>query len=424
MNTDLLITGISQLATPVGAGPKFGAQMREVSVIENAAIAITGDRFAWVGPAAEWSGIASRTVDLGGRAVVPGLVDPHTHAVWAGDRLRDFDARSSGVTYEQILSAGGGIWGTVRATTAATTDKLITLTEQRIWALIRSGATVVEVKSGYGFTVQEELRMLEVIQAVGLRLPIRIVPTLLIHIPPNDVRERDAYLHRVCGELIPETARRGLAQAVDIFIEKEAWSAKEAESVLTSALEHGLGIKVHSEQFHSVGGVDLALRLKALSIDHLEACTSHQGGLFRGGATIATVLPGVSLHLGIAKAPGRQLIDAGAAVAVGTDLNPGSSPLFSTSAALGLAVRLNGLTASEALVAGTINAAHALGLDDVGRIEAGSQADFVALESTDWRDLLYTMGINQTREVWSRGSRITSSEENAGANDKRERADG
>jgi imidazolonepropionase len=424
MNTDLLITGISQLATPVGAGPKFGAQMREVSVIENAAMAITGDRFAWVGPAADWCGTASRTIDLGGRAVVPGLVDPHTHAVWAGDRLRDFDARTSGVTYEQILSAGGGIWSTVRATTAASTDELITLTEQRIWALIRSGATVVEVKSGYGFTVQEELRMLEVIQAVGLRLPIRIVPTLLIHIPPNDVRERDAYLHGVRSELISEAARRGLAQAVDIFIEKEAWSAKEAESVLICALEHGLRIKVHAEQFHSVGGVDLALRLKASSIDHLEACTSHQCGLFRDGATIATVLPGVSLHLGIAKAPGRQLIDAGAAVAVGTDLNPGSSPLFSTNAALGLAVRLNGLKASEALVAGTINAAHALGVDDAGLIEAGPQADFAVLESADWRDLLYTMGINPIREVWSRGSRITSSEENAGANAQRERADG
>jgi imidazolonepropionase len=418
MNADLLITGITQLATPTGAGPKFGTQMREVSVISNAAMAITGDRFAWVGSVGEWSGTASRTIDLSGRAVVPGLVDPHTHAVWAGDRLRDFDARTSGVSYEQMLAAGGGIWSTVRATTAASTDELVTLAEQRIWMLIRSGATVVEVKSGYGFTVEEELRMLEVIQTVASKLPIRLVPTLLIHIPPNDLRERHIYLHRVCDELIPETSRRGLAQAVDIFIEQEAWSAKEAESVLTCALEHGLRIKVHAEQFHSVGGVELALRLKALSIDHLEACTPYQYELFRDGATIATVLPGVSLHLGIAKAPGRQLVDAGAAVAVGTDLNPGSSPLFSTNAALGLAVRLNGLTASEALVAGTINAAHALGMDDAGRIEAGQQADFAVLESADWRDLLYTMGINPIREVWSRGSRIASSAANANEHGK------
>jgi imidazolonepropionase len=424
MNADLLITGITQLATPVGVEPKFGAQMRDVSVIENAAMAITVNRFTWTGPAADWSGTASRTVDLGGRAVVPGLVDPHTHAVWAGDRLRDFEARTSGVTYEQILAAGGGIWSTVRATTAASTDELVALAERRVWALIRSGATVVEVKSGYGFTVAEELRMLEVIRAVASRLPIRIVPTLLIHIPPNYARERDAYLDQVRSELIPETARRGLAQAVDIFIEKEAWGTDEAESVLTCALEHDLRIKVHAEQFHSVGGLELALRLNALSIDHLEACTAQQYGLFRDRATIATVLPGVSLHLGIAKAPGRQLIDAGAAVAVGTDLNPGSSPLFSTSAALGLAVRLNGLTTQEALVAGTVNAAHALGLDGVGRIEAGAQADFAVLKSADWRDLLYTMAINPIHEVWSRGSRIAASARDENPDTQRERADG
>jgi imidazolonepropionase len=422
MNADLLITGITQLATATGAGTKCGPQMREVSVIENAAIAITGDRFVWTGSATGWLGMASRTIHLGGRAVVPGLVDPHTHAVWGGNRLRDFDARTSGVTYEQILAAGGGIWSTIRATTAATTDELVTLAERRIWALIRSGATVVEVKSGYGFTVANELRMLEVIQSVAPKLPIRIVPTLLIHIPPADVHERAAYLQQVRSELIPEAARRSLVKAVDIFIEKEAWSAKEAESVLTCALEHDLHIKVHAEQFHSVGGLELALRLKALSVDHLEACTPGQHDLFRNSTTIATVLPGVSLHLGIAKAPGRQLIDAGAGVAVGTDLNPGSSPLFSTSATLGLAVRLNGLTTHEALVAGTANAARALGLDDAGRIEPGAQADFAVLESADWRDLLYTMAINPIHEVWCRGRRISSFSENADT--RKEREDG
>ncbi len=424
MNADLLITGITQLATPVGAGPKFGLQMREVRVIKNAAMAITGDRFTWTGPAADWSGTALRTVDLGGRAIVPGLVDPHTHAVWAGDRLRDYEARTSGVTYEQILAAGGGIWSTVRATAAASTEELVALAERRIWALIRSGATVVEVKSGYGFTVPEELRMLEVIETVASNLPIQIVPTLLIHMPPIDARERRGYLDQVRSELIPETARRGLAQAVDIFIEKEAWSVDEAELVLTCALEHGLRIKVHAEQFHSVGGLELALRLNALSIDHLEACTPHQYDLFRSVPTLATILPGVSLHLGIAGAPGRQLIDAGAAVAVGTDLNPGSSPLFSTSAALGLAVRLNGLTTREALVAGTTNAAHALGLDGVGRIESGARADFAVLKSADWRDLLYTMAINPIREVWSRGSCIAASAENEDANARKECQDG
>jgi imidazolonepropionase len=417
INADLLIVGITQLATPQGAGAKFGTQMREISILEKAAIAINGDRISWVGSAAEWSGTASCTVDLGARAVVPGLVDPHTHAVWAGDRLGDFDARTSGVSYEQILASGGGIWSTIRATTSASDDELVSLTEQRVWSLVRSGATVVEVKSGYAFTVANELRMLDVIRKLALRLPIRIVPTLLIHIPPTNAHKRQTYIEQVRRELIPEASRSGLAQAVDIFVEKEAWSAAEAESVLTCAVEHGLHIKVHAEQFHSVGGVELALRLAALSVDHLEACTPHQYAQFRNARTIATILPGVSLHLGIPRAPGRQLIDAGAAVAVGTDLNPGSSPLFSASAALGLAVRLNGLTTAEALTAGTANAARALGMTDAGRIEAGMPADFAVLQSSDWRDLVYCMGTNPVRETWCKGQRIVSEQARRGRDD-------
>ena len=246
------------------------------------------------------------------------------------------------------------------------------------------------------------------IQAVAARLPIRIVATLLIHIPPSIASERAAYLEQVHCELIPEAARRRLAHAVDIFVEKEAWNADEAESVLTCALAHGLHIKMHAEQFHSIGGLEVALRLGALSVDHLEACKPRQFDLFRDSKTIATILPSVSLHLGIPAAPGRQLIDAGAAVAVGTDLNPGSSPLFSTSAALALAVRLNGLTAREALVAGTVNAAQALGMTNAGRIAVGASADFAVLHARDWRDLIYTMGTNPVREVWCSGHRVAS----------------
>jgi imidazolonepropionase len=406
MNADLLITGIAQLATPTGAGAKYGPRMREISIVDNAAIAIAGDHFSWIGAVSDWAGTAARVVDLGGRAVIPGLIDPHTHAIWAGDRLRDFDARTSGVTYEEILASGGGIWSTIRATTDAADDTLVSLTERRLWSLIRSGATTIEVKSGYGFTPDRELRLLELIRIVASRVPARIVPTLLIHLPPNDQGKHDAYIHQIRSELIPEVSRRQLATAVDVFIEKEAWSAKQAETMLESALDYGLSIKVHAEQFHSIGGIETAIRLKALSIDHLEACKPHQYNLFRDSPTLASILPGVSLHLGIPKAPARQLIDAGAAVTVGTDLNPGSSPLFSTNGALGLAVRLNGLATSEALVAGTINACHALGLDDAGRIEAGARADFVVLDSPDWRDLLYTLGNHPVHEVWCNGVRI------------------
>jgi len=403
---DLLVTGISQLATPLGAGPKHGAAMSAVEVIQDAAIAIADGRFVWVGRAADWTGAAAKTVDVGGRAVVPGLVDPHTHAVWAGDRLADFDARTSGRTYEQILAAGGGIRSTIRATAAASLEELVELARPRIAALVASGATVIEVKSGYGFEPAVELRMLEAIELLAKSTAARIVPTLLIHITPTDAALRGVYLYSIMRELIPEVAGRGLARAVDIFIEREAFSAAEAECVLECGVEHGLGIKVHAEQFHSVGGLELAVRMGALSVDHLEACTDGQYAAFAGTGTIATVLPGVSLHLGLPAAPGRALIDAGAAVAVGTDLNPGSSPLFSSSAALALAVRLNGLTAKEALVAGTVNAACALGFDDGGRIEAGLPADFLVLEDRDWRSLVYTLGANAVRETWVAGARL------------------
>jgi imidazolonepropionase len=406
MKADLLVRGIAQLVTPEGAEPLRGAAMRQLRVIEKAALAVKDGAFVWAGPEAEWKGEAAQTVDAGGCAVVPGLVDPHTHAVWAGDRLKDFEARISGVPYEKILAAGGGIWSTIRATAAASREELLALARVRIEALVRSGATVVEVKSGYGFRRQAEFAMLEVIAELSGETKARIVPTLLIHVPPAAAAERAAYVEDVCRNWVPEIARRKLARAVDVFVEKEAWSAAEAEPILRAAREHGLGMKLHTEQFQRVGGLELGARMGAMSVDHLETCSEEQVALLGGSATIATILPGVSLHLGLKPAPGRRLIDAGAAVAVGTDLNPGSSPLFSTAAALALAERLNGLTAAEALTAGTVNAACTLGLKDAGRIEAGLPADFLVLEGSDWRELVYTLGKNPVRETWIRGERV------------------
>lgn len=410
MKSDLLITGVSQLVTAVGAEAKRGLAMREVKVLEQAVMAVSGGRIAWVGKASEWRGDAETTVDVGGAAMVPGLIDPHTHAVWAGDRLADFEARTAGATYEEILAAGGGIRSTVRATAASSVEELVELAKPRIEALMRSGATTIEVKSGYGFEPAAEIAMLEAIemltadaQALG---GARIVATLLIHIPPTDAGERRRYVEQVCMELIPEVARRRLATAVDVFVEREAWQVGEAEEIATCAKQHGLAVKLHSDQFHSIGGVELGVRLGALSVDHLEAAGDGQIEALATSNTIATILPGVSLHLGIPAAPGRKLIDAGAALAVGTDLNPGSSPLFSSAAALALAVRLNGLTAQEAVVAGTLNAACALGLKDRGRLEVGCLADFLVLHGRDWRDLVYVLGANPVREVWVGGKKV------------------
>jgi imidazolonepropionase len=406
MKTETLFTGISQLVTAEGAEAKRGRAMGALRVVQDAAMAVSDGRIVWVGAAGEWAGEAADMVDLGGAAVVPGLIDPHTHAVWAGDRLGDFEARASGKTYEQILMAGGGIRSTVRATAAASREELVELAVPRVEALMRSGATTIEVKSGYGFTAAAEIAMLEAIEELAKRVPVRIVATLLIHIPPADAAERWPYVAQVCAELIPEVAQRGLATAVDVFVEREAWRVDEAETMLECAKAHGLALKLHTDQFHSVGGVPLGIRLGALSVDHLEAAGAAEIEALAASGTIATLVPGVSLHLGIPPAPGRKLIDAGAALAVGTDLNPGSSPLFSSAAALALAVRMNGLTPQEALVAGTVNAACALGLTDRGRLETGCVADFLVLDGCDWRELMYVLGGSAVREVWVGGKRV------------------
>jgi len=406
MKTELLITGISQLATAEGASAKHGRRMSELKVVKDAALAISGGSIDWVGARSDWTGDAEATLDLGGVAVLPGLIDPHTHAVWAGDRLGDFEARVAGATYEQILLAGGGIRSTVRATAAASIEELVALAKPRMDALLRSGATTIEVKSGYGFAISAEIAMLDAIAKVAADSPARILATLLIHLPPVESAERSRYVEQVCVEMIPEVARRGLAVAVDVFVEREAWHVAEAEQMFDRAKEQRLAVKLHSDQFHSIGGVELGVRVGALSVDHLEAAGEAQIAAIAASETIATILPGVSLHLGIPAAPGRRLIDAGAAVAVGTDLNPGSSPLFSTAAALGLAVRMNGLTAPEAIVAGTLNSACALGVSDRGRLEAGCVADFVVMHEKDWRELVYVLGANPVREVWVGGKRV------------------
>ena len=404
LEPDVLFTGISQLVTPTGAGPHRGAAQGELRVLENAAMAVQNSKIIWIGSESDWSGEAATRVKLNGRAVLPGLIDPHTHAIWAGDRLSDFEARASGVGYEAILAAGGGIRRTMRLTAEADLETLVNLALPRVKALVRSGATTIEVKSGYGYTLEAELRMLEAVRELQHRTPARLVPTLLIHVPPKDASERPDYLEMVLHELVPEAASRELAQAVDMFTEREAWNVEETRAILERAITLGLKVKLHADQFHTIGGTELAVELGALSVDHLEASGPAQIQSLAVSDTVGTILPGVTLHLGLPAAPGRALIDAGAAVAVGTDLNPGSSPVFSTQLALALSVRLNGLTPAEGLVATTVNAAAALGLTDCGRLEVGCRADFIVLEGPDWREIAYTLGSQPVSSVWIKGT--------------------
>lgn len=406
LEADLLFTGIAQLVTPKGPGPQRGAAQCRLRQIDDAALAVACGRVAWLGPAVDWAGRAVRTVDLGGRAVVPGLVDPHTHLLWAGDRYDDFEARLAGDGYEAILARGGGIRRTMRATAAADRATLVRLARARLAALVVSGATTVEVKSGYGGSAAAEIASLEAIAELAAGVRVRVVPTLLLHVPDPD--DREGALREAVTRLLPEVAARGLARRVDVFVEAEAFTVAEAERVLRAAQALGLDVTLHADQFHALGGVELAARLGACSVDHLEASGPAQIAALAaaGGDTVATVLPGVSFELGLPHAPGRALVDAGVPVAVGSDLNPGSSPLYATSLALALAVRLNGLRPAEALVAGTANAAAALGLDDAGWLGVGTRADFVVLPDRDWRALVAGLGLPGRCETWSAGRRV------------------
>jgi imidazolonepropionase-like amidohydrolase len=243
MHADLLITDITELATPTGTGACRGHAMDAVDVIEDAVIAITGDRITWVGERVDWTGTADNEIDCRGGAVIPALVDPHTHAVWRGDRLEDFEARSRGTSYEEILARGGGIWNTIFETndeplsSEDPTNLIADLAEERLAFLIGTGAATIEIKSGYGFTHQGEIRLLEAIRMVGERSPATIVPTLLIHVPPRDKSKHEEYVAMVTDDLIPEVARRQLATAIDVFIEEHAFSVEQARRIFRAATD-------------------------------------------------------------------------------------------------------------------------------------------------------------------------------------------
>ena len=273
-------------------------------------------------------------------------------------------------------------------------------------ALLRSGATTIEVKSGYGTDPQAELAMLAAIHQLDQATPAAVTATLLVHVPPADATERANWVDQFCGEVMVAAGRLGFVNAVDVFIEKEAWTVEEARQIFAAAARQGIAARAHVDQFHAIGGVEMATAFGARSVDHLEASGPAQIAAIAASRTVAVLLPGVTLHLGIPGAPGRALIDAGAAVAVGTDLNPGSSPLFSTQLAMALSVRLNGLTPAEALTAATANAADVLGLTDRGRLAPRQRADFLVLESPDWRDIVYTMGGSPVARTFIAGHEV------------------
>ncbi len=332
----------------------------------------------------------AREIDARGRVLAPAFVDCHTHACWAGDRLDEWEKRRRGATYLEIQRAGGGIMNTVRAVRAASQGQLADALRERLGAALRGGTTTIEVKSGYGLTTRDELKMLRAIHEAATGLPGTVVPTALLGhaIDPDEPR----FVQRTIEETLPAVHAEFPGIAVDAYCEVGAWSLPQCRALFERAMALGLPRRVHADQFHALGATRMGVDMGFVSVDHLEATTREGLGLLARSSTAGVLLPACGLHVDGRYADGRTLIDAGGAVAVATNWNPGSAPTGSMPLAMALAVRGCGLSPEEAIAAGTAGGAHVLGLRDRGAVEAGMRADLVLLRHTDERMLAYELG--------------------------------
>jgi imidazolonepropionase len=399
----LLIRDLVQLATPGGSGaPLRGRSLGEVTVLEGAYVLCEGATIAAAGRMRELGRLDGDVEELDGSGLcaIPGLVDCHTHACFAGDRVEEFALRAAGATYEELHAAGGGIMATVRATRAAGEATLAdAVRTHRRW-MLRAGTTTFESKSGYGLDRETELASLRAIRAAGG------VPTWLgAHAVPQEFESPDAYLDFAIAEVLPAAAT--IAEAADVFLERGAFDAEQARRYLTACAAAGLSLRIHGDQFTEQGAVGLALELGARSVDHLEA-TGDAGVSTLGRSDVAAVLlPASALFLGRPMPPARALVDAGAAVVLATDFNPGSAFCESLPLVCSLAATQLGLSPAEALGACTVNAAHVLGrAARVGRLAEGFRADIALLDAPDWRYLAYHLGADLVAQVVLGGVRV------------------
>jgi imidazolonepropionase len=367
-------------------------------------MAIAGERIEEVGAGEPPFG-AAEVVDAGGCVVMPGFVDCHTHACWAGDRFDEADLRLAGVPYLEILARGGGIMSTVRATRAASLEDLAAATSQRFRAALSFGTTTIEAKSGYGLSLDDELKMLRAIRLAAERTPQRVVATFLGAHAKDPANER--YVDDVVEEMLPLVLKEFPGIACDAYCERGAWSREECERLFAAAKTLGSPIRVHADQFNPLGMTTSAIRLGARSVDHLEASTDEELAALAASSTVGVALPGCGFHLDNRFAKARALLDAGGALALATNCNPGSSPTVSIPFIIALAVRFLRVTPAEAILATTVNAAHVLGLGrDVGRLVPGMQADLQMLPTRDERTLAYEYANPGPTAVWIRGGRV------------------
>ncbi len=381
----------ARIATMREGGAPWGA-------IEDGVVAVDGDRIAWVGPRGEWRGKAREERDARGAWITPGLVDCHTHLVYAGNRANEFEMRLNGATYEDISRAGGGIASTVRATRAASEDELLASAARRLGEILAEGATTVEVKSGYGLDVDTEARMLRVARRLGTQMPVTVKTTFLgAHaLAPEFAGRKDDYIDFVCAAAMPAVARENLADAVDAFCEDIGFTPAQTARVFDAARALGLPVKLHADQRMDSGGAALAARHEALSADHVEFSTDDGARKMAGAGTVAVLLPGAVYFLRETQLPPVAAFRRhGTAMALATDCNPGSSPLTSPLLVLNLACTLLRLTPEEALAGMTRNGAKALGLQATqGTLEAGKAADFVLWDIGTPAELAYAIGAN------------------------------
>jgi imidazolonepropionase len=417
MSESLVILGCSQLVTLASSvkGPRRGAAMRELSIIEDGAMLVRGCRIEKVGARSEIEPLVeagSEVVDAGNRVVMPGFVDAHAHPVFAGTRVDEYEQRASGATYQEIAQRGGGIRSTVRRTRAATLEELVDASRRYSGWFLRNGTTTVEAKSGYGLTVQDELKILRAIKQLNEETPLRYVPTFLgAHdIPEEYLERREEYVSLLIEEMLPRVVLEKLAEYADVFCEERVFTVEESRRILEAARGFGLGLRLHADQLTLSGGARLAAEMAATTADHLEHTDTGGINALKSANVQPVLLPCSVYALGLARYPAaREMIDRGLAVVLATDFNPGSSPTPSMPMALSLASTHMKMSPAEALTAATINAAYSLGRgDSLGSLEAGKRADFVIHDCTDYREVAYFFGVEHARAVYTDGRLVFS----------------
>lgn len=412
MSRSVAVINCSQLVTLAGpTRPRVGAELRELSIIKDGAMLLRDGRIVRTGNREEIAPLITTNcaiIDAGQRIVMPGFVDAHTHPVFAGNRADEFELRADGANYQQIAVAGGGIRSTVRKTRAASEDELVKSGKRYAEWFLRCGTTTIEAKSGYGLTTEDELKMLRAIRRLNEEMPLNYVPTFLgAHVVPDEFKGRSSdYVDLIIEEMLPGIAEEKLAEFCDVFCEEGAFSVEESRRILLAAKQLGLKLRVHADQLSLGGGSALAAELGAVTADHLEQSDQSAICNLQSAITQPVLLPCSVLMIGAQRyANARAMIEAGLAVVIATDFNPGSSPVASMLLALTLASTQMKMTPAEAITAATVNAAYSLGRGrEIGSLEPGKRADFVIHDCSDYRELAYFAGLEHPLAVYINGN--------------------